>query len=156
MVGLPLILFGVGEAKKLSDIEYLSIKEFDGKRVDVDTETTVSNTLTETDIATQTATTGKDMYLARAKLSLIATAGTGSNFPMEYRLYANGVEIEKIEDQVLLTGADSGATFTTQGVKVAAGQIIKMTLKHQISTRTVRVNAKLELWEETTGESPAV
>ena len=70
----------------MGDIDYLSIKKFDGKRVDVNTQTTILNTSTETDIVTATANTGKDMYLASAKLNF-QMATSGPLFEIVYKLY---------------------------------------------------------------------
>ena len=56
----PWIPFLFGAKKRLSDIEYLSIKEFDGKRVDVDNSMSLNDTSTETDLVTQTASSGKE------------------------------------------------------------------------------------------------
>ena len=80
--------------RKLSDIEYLSIKDFGGKRVDVYTETSVVNTATETDICTQTANTDKDMYLAKAQADGTASASTATD-QCTIRLYVNGTKVEE-------------------------------------------------------------
>lgn len=141
--------------KRLSDIEYLSIKEFGGKRVDADAETAITNTSTETDIVTVTASSGKDMYLAGAKMKSTGTVVTTTN--VTYRLFANGVELEKVTFTGEGPNSEQSFNFLTKGVKVAATQIIKLTGQNSDATATtVTYFGKLILFEETTGESPAV
>lgn len=136
---------------KLSDIEYLSIKEFGGKRVDVDAQQSVATT-TETDLSTQTANASKDMYLGNASGSF--KKGTATTTTIELRLYANAVLIEELE---LYVGVNGFGTyeFKTKGIKVDATQIIKITVK-QDNANAIIHNSKLVLWEEDTGDSPQI
>ncbi len=53
--------------RRLSDIEYLSIKEFDGKTRQVDGTATATGTLAT---ITAGASPNKDMYLSGAKISI--------------------------------------------------------------------------------------
>ena len=62
MSGLTVVV-----AKTLSDIEFLAKKEFDGKL-----RTAEGNVTAAGDIATLTANSGKDMYLATAKVIFIS------------------------------------------------------------------------------------
>ena len=155
----PWIAFLKESKKRLSDIEFLAIKEFDGKRVDADAQTTVSNTTTETDVVTVTANTGKDMYLASATVHV--NMSVSQTFDATYRLYANGTVVDAAYTKYLISSSDVqyyAIKFDTKGIKVAANQIIKITVQHSTATSTsVTVNAgKLVLWEEDTGNSPQV
>ena len=139
--------------RRLSDIEYLSIKEFDGKRVDVDDQQILA-TGTETDLATQTANAGKDMYLGVASINLEIN-GLATTYLIQ--LYADGTVVDAFRIQMPSTDADRHIfyTFPTKGIKVAATQIIKITTDASASNST-NYTTKLVLWEEATGDSPAV
>ena len=95
--GLPLYMFTVPEVDdEMGDIEYLSIKEFENKRVDVNATLSLNNTSTETDLVTQTANTGKDMYLGAASFNGRITNQAGGELgSVTYVLYINGFEKEK-------------------------------------------------------------
>ena len=134
-----------GGKKRLSDIEYLAIKEFGGKLVQNDgTKTTTG------DLATLTASVGKDMYLAKAKVNINASGV--SNASVTIQLKVNAVVIEEYQTEVL---ADTGDKyeFTSVGFKVAATQIIKLEVT---AVSGMNVEGQLICFEETTGESPAV
>ena len=153
----PWIPFLFGVRKSLSDIEYMSIKDFDGKRVDVDASTTVNATVTETDLATQTASSGKDMYLAKASCQVEVDL-KGVDFTFIVKLYANGVQIDAKSFRALTVDQREEIDFKPIGVKVAATQIIKMTITHNVSsanTKTITLS-QLMLFEESTGDSPQV
>ena len=167
--GLPLILFKVGAKGKLSDIEFLAIKEYgtdgtDSKRVDVDNTVSISNSTTETDIATQTANTGKDMYLGGVTLHVRSTSSTGAQNNLTVRVRINGVAVETYEVDDLSTIAVNEGTLQgnipliSKGDKVATGQIIKVTAQHSSAdaNNNAAYTAKLILWEETTGETPQI
>jgi len=140
---------------KLSDIEFLAIKEFGSKRVDVDD--SLSSALTgEKDLAVATAASGKDMYLASASFSFAKSSATADDVFM--RLYINGTQIEEITYQNLPQvppGNNWQYEFKTKGVKVAATQIIKIT-KEQVTTNNINFESKLVLFEEATGATPQV
>ena len=144
-----------GGKKRLSDIEYLAIKDFDGKRVDNDGEVTLAATTTETTIVTVTANSGKDMYLGGAEASWLQSAGATNN-SITFRLFLNAVELEKKVFERENLGDDGSYLFLTKGAKVAATQIIKITAQNGDAGPTTIHNGKLILFEETTGETPAV
>jgi len=163
MVSLPNILFQVGaKGRKLSDIEFLSIKEFgtdgtDSKRVDVDNQQLSRlATTVEADLATQTASGGKDMYIAKGYFVTARTAGV--TFNITVRLYLNGVVIEtfKLENPVL--DEEFAFTFKTTSRKVTTGQIIKITVQNSVSAAATRSDTSggLLLWEEDTNASPQI
>jgi len=158
MIGLPNILSRiVVKGRKLSESEFLSIKKFDGKRVDVNVEIfNVINSTAEIDIITQTASSGKDMYLASASFENAVTVL--GPFDVIIRLVVNGVTLETIERNQAAENVDFQFTFETKGIFVLDGQIIKITVQHNVSggTATSATSAKLILWEETTGASPQI
>lgn len=133
----------------MGDIEYLSIKEFDGKTVK---DNGVLASGVTGDIATLTASGGKDMYLAVAEGSVI-NAGTvlGTN---RIELLINGSIVETININV---DTDNIPTVTFRfkfSGKVTTGQIIKIA-RPAAGSQSV-VNASLECFEEDTGASPAI
>jgi len=135
--------------QEMGDIEYLSKKEFDGKTVK--DKGSLLNGITG-DIATLTASGGKDMYLAVAEGSIAHSGDTlGINV---INLLVNGVTIETIG---LNADTDSNTTvpfkFKFSGM-VAAGQIIKITRSQSGSQTTVYAN--LECFEEDTGADPTI
>lgn len=147
-----------GKKRKLSDIEYLSTKEFDNKRVDVDNTLTLNNTSTETDLVTQTANAGKDMYLAGASIGGQAVTLSNPIGGVTYRLLANAVEIDRFRVEEPQLNEEWDYKFITKGVKVAAGQIIKITAKNDTAgiNRITTHNGKELLFEEATGATPQV
>ncbi len=140
--------------KTLSDIEFLAKKEFDGKL------RTAKGTLSATgDLATITANSGKDMYLAKAKVSA-RIEDTAKNRTVIVELKVNGVIKATwacdLSAQFTTIGATSsiGYEFVMSGIKVAATQIIK--LEVVTLDASVEVNGELVVFEETTGESPVI
>lgn len=156
----PFITFtGVkGGKRKLSDIEFMSIKEFGGKLRYVQGQVTTTTTL-----CTITANTGKDMYLAKAHVTLAmsSTGATASN--VQAKLYLNGTLVEQTRASFTTynsryDGAGGGNSaleydFKNVGRKVSAGQIIK--IEATCPTNTV-VSGTLVCFEETTGSSPKI
>ena len=134
----------------MSDILFLAVKEHAGKiRENEGTRTTTG------DLATLTATSGKDMYLAKAKINVEATGLSNGTISVELKV--KGV-IKDTYDADLNHGTnpDSGNSadnyeFNMTALKVAATQIIKLEV---ISISEVAVNGSILCFEETTGESP--
>jgi len=141
--------------RKLSDIEYLSIKEFGGK---VRT-ATVQRSSTGTS-ATLTANAGKDMYLAGAKVAVKWNqAGTGAIARIAVDLTINGTIVETaLLDSTFTSGIglDGGNyEFVCKGLKVAATQIIKLEVSEH-TTSAAEMVGNLIVFEEATGASPEV
>jgi len=134
--------------RKLSDIEYLSIKEFDGKLVkNMGAQRTTAGTL-----ATLTASSGKDMYLARASVALHYD-GTGTPGTV-IELQINGTAVETLDYDARNIGNEQFTHyFTNIGHKVAATQAIRIEV---ISTANTVIEGFVECFEETTGDSPAI
>ena len=152
----PWILFlSPRGGRKLSDIEFLSIKTFGSKIV------TDENPLSTTgDLATLTASSGKDMYLAAAKVVFYMNATDGQSTGDQVDLLVNGTVVETARASLArssgITGADSTVVyeFKNVGLKVAATQIIK--LEVIAIDATTDVEGFLTCFEEATGESPAI
>ena len=142
-----------GKSGRLSDIEFLSKKEFDGKL-----RTTEAFSTATGDLVTLTANSGKDMYLARAKVTLyLSSGGTSSSDKIE--LSANGTVIETITTSLRNDSTNGAATYHTYefkniGLKVAATQIIKVEII-ALDSET-EVEGFLSCFEETTGEDPTI
>ena len=140
--------------KTLSDIEYLAIKEFDGKLVKNEGGVTAAG-----DIATLTASGGKDMYIARAKVNIfMGAANAGTSSKDEVVLKINGTIVETVKSSMVgssATGMTSWAyEFKNIGHKVAATQIIVL---EAITVDTdTEMEGFIECFEESTGASPAI
>ena len=144
-----------GKRARLSDIEFLAKKEFDGKLV------TNEGTLSVTgDLATLTANTGKDMYIARAKVTFYSNAGsTSASFADQAVLRINGVIVETARFGFVRSGGGDGVLsydyeFKNIGQKVTATQIIKLEVI-TLDTET-DIEGFIECFEETTGETPVI
>lgn len=134
----------------MSDIIVLAKKEFGGK-----TKYAEGAATTTGDVATLTATAGKDMYCGKAQVNFKSTSATGALGACKVELKANGVIKETIDVQLTsgTVGNFNGEPFTFQvtGFKVAATQIIKIEV---ISISNASVEASLQCWEEDTGVDP--
>ena len=136
---------------KLSDIEYLAVKEFDGKI------STAEGTVTATgDIATITAGSG-DMYLAKAKVSARSEATGVAAGTVIVELKVNGtIKATWSCDLGMTTSGDGTGTssyeFAIAGLKVTTGQIIK--LEAVTVDTNIEINGELICVEEATGASP--
>lgn len=151
----PWIQF-LGKKGKLSDIEYLSIKEFDSKLVQNDGTRTTTG-----DLATLTASGGKDMYLAKAKINAVHTGDLNASRTVTVVLKLNGVIVET-DTMEFITGSSRSHSsqgdsyeFISIGQKVVATQIIKLEVT-VIDTTSISVKGTLVCFEEDTGASPAV
>lgn len=150
----PWIPFLFGEGKKLSDIEYLAIKEFDSKLVKADGDITATG-----DIASLTASSGKDMYLASAKC-VVYSEGVNASVSFTIVLKVNGTVEETFRGFLGLDSATTDGTgdyqyeFNLKGAKVAATEIIK--IEATVLGANIGVAGELMCIEETTGESPQV
>ncbi len=164
IVGLPLILFKTLLGGDMGDILDLAIKDFQGKRVDVDTDTTITADATETTIATQTASGGSDMWLAEAKVYWHVVSTQGSVvMDMSHKLYVNNVLKETVDyNRMLQTGSAEGGQLITKflekGLRVTTGQEIKITATNGTggAADTTNHNGILILWEEDSGLTPQI
>jgi len=141
-------------AATLSDIMFLAKKEFDGKLVTDEGFNSVAG-----DLATLTASSGKDMYIARAKVVFFSNAiGTVSAVADEVNLQINGTVVETVKysyDNVGEGGVLAFAyDFKNIGYKVAATQIIKL----EVITLDAETDVEgfIECFEETTGATPVI
>ena len=130
--------------EKLSDIEYLSIKEFDGKLRYDEGALSANGTL-----CALTANAGKDMYIARAKVNLRGATKSGTA-----ELTLNGTVIESVDLGTGSSSINSEYEFKNIGHKVAAGEEIKIEMT--LSSATPEYEGFIECFEEDTGTSPAI
>ena len=136
--------------KEMGDIEYLAIKEFDGK-----TRKDFSFRSTSGTLATLTAATGKDMYVAVAEGS-IGTARTDA--PVEsitVELKLNGTTIEEYNILVDNLTRFTDFKFKFSG-KVTTGQIILIEATLNGPGVAMQMSGNLECFEEDTGTTPAI
>jgi len=145
----PWAFYQRGKKKRLSDIEFLAKKEFDSKlrQNDVAAKTSTG------DGATLTANTGKDMYLAKAKVTMqdtsVAFAGT-----VTVVLKINTVTVSTTHAGGTGTGQETIVyEFATAGFKVAAGEIIKI---ETTALSNFKVSSELICFEEDTGDTPVI
>ena len=151
----PWLVHLVGKRGRLSDIEYLAIKEFDGKIVSNEGSKAGSTGT----IATLTANSGKDMYLAGAQIIVKRTSATTAANTMTIELQSNSVVKETASISFELAGTSvTGNTivynFVIKGIKVAATQVIRLELTAEAGD--ISVDGTLIAFEETTGASPAI
>lgn len=144
---------GLSGKKRLSDIEFLAKKEFDGKLRQNDGSLASSTT---GDLATLTASSGKDMYLAKAKISIISNA-LANDLVGTVVLKINGV-IEETTKWRLGGGTEKGIEYFTYefvniGFKVAATEIIK--LEGTVNTLS-QIEGVITCFEEDTGVDPTI
>lgn len=164
--GLPLILFQVGKKGiDMGTVLDLAIKEFNGGGSSkLRDNTGVKDVGAIGDLATLTATGGKQMYLAKATVSGRLSAKTLTAQAVVV-LKLNGV----IRDRGYLSGTvgstASGSQFqggsgelfhefTLRGVKVEPGEIIKIEVIS--SNAVISLSGTLHVWEETDGETPQI
>jgi len=154
----PWIPFLSGGRKRLSDIEYLSIKEFGGKRVDaVDEITTASSS--DVDLVSVTTNSGKDTYLASATVEMSMLAGSVNNQKQILTLLNNG---SVVETQIVFIDSVDGTNNTLMkvefkkiGEKILESDVVKIVV-NQGAAKSCIFNSRLIMFEETTGESPAI
>jgi len=145
-----LVHLSTGEGKKLSDLEYIAKKEFDGKVVTNEGVKTTTGTL-----ATLTASSGKDMYVLKAKCMFSSDNVSGSSTLDKVELQLNGTVVETALFSYV--GGTSGTfyfdyEFKNVGKKVIATEVIKL----EVITldADVTVEGFITCIEEPTGASP--
>lgn len=158
---IPIVIFpsilATGGASTLSDIMFLAKKEFDGKLKKNEGFLSAAG-----DLATLTASSGKDLYIARAKCVFYSNTGVLANATADsVVLKINGVIIETA---TISWAADAGNgrdgviawsySFENIGHKVAATQVIKL----EVITLDADTDVEgfIECWEETTGVDPSI
>ena len=137
---------------RLSDIEYLSIKDFDGKLRQNDGTQSATG-----DVATLTANSGKDMYLASAHFNVISNT---------VNMVITATVVLKINGVIVDTWKTSGVSPVTLqarfgeyifpvGFKVTTGQIIKIECTAN-GGNDADIIGEIQCFEEATGASPAI
>ncbi len=140
----------------MSDIQFLAIKEFQGKmRKQGETDPTTNEGTRDMQgrIIRVTAATGKDLYLARAKCVLFNDS-SGNNLNSQVDLVVDDVVVESARHS---TGDSNSMEyeFKNIGWKVGPGQDIDINIA-QLDGGNVSVVAVLECWEEDTGTTPQI
>lgn len=155
--GLPLILFKVG-VEDMSDIQFLAIKEFDGKRTDIiQAATNISSSSVETTIASHIANTGKDAYFVN-NVQISLTKSAGNSFSTTLRLHINNVLYDSRFKSFMNSGETVIITFPTNNIKFEAGQEFKITAQHDNGgvLREINYISNAILFEEDVGNSPQI
>lgn len=133
----------------MGDIIDLAIKEFEGKLRSDEGRLTVIG-----DLVSLEANTGKDMYIARAKVNWRAVEG-GTTLTIELKL--NNVVIETYSPRIASVSVQDNTfetyEFKNTSGKVLAGETIKIEI---IDISSTSVEGFIECFEEDTGESPAI
>ena len=136
------------------DLALLLKKEFDGKLITAEGTRTTSG-----DIATITAASGKDMYLAKAKCSVRLTGvDTLANVFVELKANAVIKATWSVRPHMGANAQGFAGTnsfnyeFVMSGLKVLATEIIK--LEAVTVDANVEVNGELVCLEEDTGADP--
>jgi hypothetical protein len=143
--------------KTLGDIEFMSIKEFQGKvRQDDGTQIATG------DVCSLTANVGKDMYLAKAKATVHNANVVSAVRIATVELSLNGVVVERWQPARVLFGsiesswqADEYEFVTAVGRKVLAGEIIKLEVTFNGGS-TFIVDGAIEVYEEDSGTNPQI
>lgn len=133
----------------MSDIEYLAIKESEGKTVRAKGTAFGAGSGT---FVTLTAGGGKDLYLSSASVTVRPT----STYVIgQVSLKANGVAIETI---VFSVDSDGGTgkkfPFDLAGIKVPAGQAL--TITSDTASAQIDISGTINGFEENTGASPTI
>lgn len=149
-------LTGVTELD-VGDLEFLSKKEFAGAKRN---NRGIKLNGATGDLATLTANTGKDMYLARAKASIRQGVLDPDQHTFEVQLKANGAIIDTyIGNIIQTTGTPKIGTTNAQykfigiGTKVTTGQILKLEVITSTGS-TLDIAGVIETFEVNTGASP--
>jgi len=141
------------DSKSSSDVSFLMKKEFEGALVSDEGFLSATG-----DLASLTASAGKDMYLARAKCVIAANGVAMAASADQVVLKVNDVIIETCKSTILGSGgAGSMVTayeFKNMGKKVLATEIIKLEVI-QLDTQT-DVEGFIECVEVDTGIDPTL
>ena len=133
----------------MGDIIDLCIKEFEGKLRENEKALATDTTGT---LATLTANTGKDMYLAYAKINI---AGSTTNNNCKIELQVNGVVKDTFDTETPSGNYGPGTTVYefAVGFKVTTGQVIKLECTVNDSCR---IESVIQCFEEDTLDSPQI
>jgi len=154
---LPIWITILQKGGRLSDIEFLAIKEFGNKLK--------TNTGEQLDggtgnAAELTASSGKDLYLAKASILVTQDAITASVLA-DVDLIADTTVVDTIKVEAIGTSSigpwgpqTRRYDFIVQGVKVAATKVIKIDVIS--SDADLDIIGTLVCFEEDTGASPQV
>lgn len=133
------------------DISFMVGKSFEGKLVSAEGFLSAAG-----DLATLTASTGKDMYIARAKITVFNNDQAGNSLVDEVVLKINGTIVETAKGSVSYAAnlfvPQWTYEFKNMGHTVAATEIIKIEVIALDATSDVE--GFIECFEEDTGADP--
>ena len=140
-----------GGSTSMGDLSLLLLKEFEGKLLfSRSTRTTVGT------LGSITASTGKDLYIVSAKITLFLDTIPGEGLSTIF-LQINGVVVEILRAKMIVSSGSASAStysyeFKSMGHKVTAGQTINI----QVSVIDADITAEgmIQCFEEDTGVSP--
>jgi hypothetical protein len=149
--------------RRISNIEFLAIKRFEGKLRDTGDPNPTCNEGNRTsvgDLASVTAGTGKDLYLATAKISWRGNDDTADN-AVTIELKINGNVVETYQGRKGVVGTPSTTMsmqgdnyeFKSVGHKVDATQVIKLEVT---GATNALIEGEIQCWDETDGETPQI
>jgi hypothetical protein len=155
-----------GKKRKVSDIEFLAIKEFEGKLVNLNS---TSNETTTGVKLTRTPASGKTFYLAYVQVTPIANpqSGTSTDFECVVAIKFNGTIVDTISYTASFEiAAGEGPGYGVSGASLKSNQVgISMDgdaiKKVEVEITTLQgtgLECRLSLlgWEENTADSPQI
>lgn len=131
----------------MSDLQYLAVKEFEGKVVKNNGTVTSTGTL-----AILTAAGGKDLYIAKAKIS---ARSTSTGIILEIGLSVDGITVELFTFITTSNNLSTDYDFIIKGLKVLPTKNIQLVVNTNTSNN-FNVKGVIEGWEEDTGTSPQI
>lgn len=151
----PVITFLFERKKRLSDIEFMSIKKFDGKFVDSEGSLTGIGTLTSI-----TPASGKTFYLAEAKVETEAT-GAVITVAMRAEVQNDGVVVDELYRNFTGSGAGAGGSLgqeysAAQGESLDGDGVKVFRIEFVHDTSVNLAHGYLKGYLEDTGTDPRV
>ncbi len=145
--------------KRLSDIEYLAVKEFGGKLKHNEGALAAATTGT---LATLTVTNGQDGYLAQAQIAVHSSTGVAGSYKAELQAeQSNGVFtiVDTFVIQRSSTNAVTQATYQFRNIGhkiVGDGNTLVFRIEVITAGAGLSAEGNISAFEETTGDSPAL
>ena len=143
------------DSKSSSDVSFLMKKEFNGDLVTNESRRTTTGTL-----ATLTASSGKDMYIARAKVVFVLEGLNDFSFLDTVELQINSVVVETALSSMGMASGGGGTNstviyeFKNVGYKVIATQVIR--LQATVLNANTTLEGFVECIEVDTGVDPTL
>lgn len=145
--------------RRLSDIEYLAVKEFGGKLKHNEGALAAATTGT---LATLTVTNGQDGYIAQAQINVLGVNGTAGSYKAELQAeQSNGVftvvDTFVIQRQVTNETINEHYQFKNIGHKIVGdGNTLVFRIEVITAGAGLSSEGNISMFEETTGDTPAL